>query len=192
MSDDKSKENTSEGRRSERNRSWRGRRHGKNVQAAGLAKKNPEEVPLLRFGSNNNFHKFHEALSKAACREYGHLGKLIELEKYYSPTIPTRAALGITADTEENKLIFHEAVKAHLKLQADMVMNQPKLYGLIWQYLSAESMDEVKHHKDYTTFNDAKGPEGLWKAVVEMHKVHSISKVGVVKRLLARKEYKTI
>jgi hypothetical protein len=27
----------------------------------------------------------------------------------------------------------------------DMVMNQPKLYGLIWQYLRVESMDEVKH-----------------------------------------------
>jgi hypothetical protein len=185
MSDDKSKENTSEGRRSDRNRSWQGRRHGKNVQASGLAKKNPEEVPLLHFGSNNNFHKFREALSKAALREYGHLGKLIELEKYYSPTIPTRAALGITVDTEENKLMFHEAVKAHLKLQADMVTNQPK-------YLSAESMDEVKHHKDYTTFNDAKDPEGLWKAVVETHKVHSISKVGTVKKLSARKEYKTI
>ncbi len=53
-------------------------------------------------------------------------------------------------------------------------------------------MDEVKHHKDYKTFNDAKDPEGLWKAVVEMHKVHLISKVGMVKKLSARKEYKTI
>jgi hypothetical protein len=52
----------------------------------------------------------------------------------------TRAGLGITADTKENKL--------HLKLQTDMVMNQPKLCGLIWQYLSAESMFEVKHHKE--------------------------------------------
>ncbi len=77
-------------------------------------------------------------------------------------------------------------------MQTEMLMNQPKLYGLIWQYLSAESMDEVKHHKEYKTFNDAKDPEGLWKAVVETHKVHSISKVGVVKKLLARKEYKAI
>ncbi len=53
-------------------------------------------------------------------------------------------------------------------------------------------MDEVKHHKEYKTFNDAKDPEGLWKAVVETHKVHSIRKVGVVKKLSARKEYKTI
>jgi hypothetical protein len=48
------------------------RRHGRNAATAGLAKKNPEEIPLLRFGNNNNFHKFREALSKAALREYGH------------------------------------------------------------------------------------------------------------------------
>jgi hypothetical protein len=54
-------------------------------------------------------------LSKAALREYGHLGKLIELEEYYAPNMPTRAGLGLTADTEENKLMYHEAVKAHLK-----------------------------------------------------------------------------
>jgi hypothetical protein len=65
------------------------------------------------------------------------------------------------------------------------------LYGLIWQYLSTESVDEVKHHKEYKTFNEAKDPEGLWKAVVEMHKVHSISKVAVVKKCSARKEYQT-
>jgi hypothetical protein len=31
-------------------------------------KKNPEEIPVLRFGPGNNFHKFKEALSKAALR----------------------------------------------------------------------------------------------------------------------------
>ncbi len=147
-----------------------------------MAKKNPEDIPLLHFGNNNNFHKFHVALSKAALREHGHLGKLITLEELYSPTVHTRMLLGLTDDTKENKLLYHEAVKAHLKMQTEMVLNQPKLYGLIWQYLSPESMDEVKHHKSYKTFNDAKDPEGLWKAVAEMHKVHSLSKVAVVKK----------
>jgi hypothetical protein len=73
-----------------------------------------------------------------------------------------------------------------------MVMNQPKLYGMIWQYLSPESMDEVKNHKEYKTFNDAKDPKGLWKAVVETHKVHSLSKVPVVKKRSARKEYQAL
>jgi hypothetical protein len=109
------KENTAGGKSSEGHCSWRGRRHGRNAQAVGLAKKNPEDIPLLHFGSNNNFHKFCEALSKAAFREYGHLGKLIELEQYYEPKMPTRAGLGLTDDTEENKLLFHEAVNLHYR-----------------------------------------------------------------------------
>ena len=100
MSEDKNKENHSGGRKQDGSRTWRSRRHGRNAGTAGLAKKNPEEIPLLRFGNNNNFHKFREALSKAALREYGHLGKLIELEQYYSPNMPTRAVLGLTDDTE--------------------------------------------------------------------------------------------
>jgi hypothetical protein len=100
--------------------------------------------------------------------------------------------LGLTDDTEENKLLFHEAVKSHLKLQTEMVMNQPKLYGMIWQNLSPESMDEVKNHKEYKTFNDAKDPKGLWKAAVETHKVHLLSKVPVVKKWSAHKEYQAL
>ncbi len=101
MSEDKNKENPGGGKKQDGSRSWRSRRHGRNAATAGLAKKNPEEIPLLHFGNNNNFHKFCEALSKAALREYGHLGKLIKLEAYYSPTMPTRALLGLTDDTEE-------------------------------------------------------------------------------------------
>ncbi len=77
----------------------------------------------------------------------------------------TRLSLGLTDDTGENKLLFHKAVKVHLKLQTEMVINPLKLYGLIWQYLSPESVDEVKHHKEYKKFNEEKNPEGLWKAV---------------------------
>ncbi len=93
------------------------RRYGRNASTAGLAKKKPEDIPLLHFGDNNNFHKFREALSKAVLREYRQFGKLSELDEYYSPTMPTRVALGVTDDMEENKLLFHEAVTAYLKLQ---------------------------------------------------------------------------
>jgi len=46
----------------------------------------------------NNFYKFKAALSEAALREYGNLGKLIEQEKYYIPVLdlPDYKALGIS------------------------------------------------------------------------------------------------
>jgi len=41
----------------------------------------------LRYGPNNNFAKFKEAMSKAALKNYGNLGRLIQLDgRYYQPT----------------------------------------------------------------------------------------------------------
>lgn len=40
-------------------------------------KKDPEATPILKYGANNNFIKFKEAMSKAALKNNGNLGKLI-------------------------------------------------------------------------------------------------------------------
>jgi hypothetical protein len=45
-------------------------------------------IPILRFGPNNNFAKFKEALANKALHEYGDLGRLIELGEYYVPEPP--------------------------------------------------------------------------------------------------------
>lgn len=63
MSEDMNKENVS-GKKLE-GISLGAARHGCKSNA-GLAKKSPKEIPLLWFGHNNNFHKFHEALLNAA------------------------------------------------------------------------------------------------------------------------------
>jgi hypothetical protein len=51
----------------------------------------PEEdkkgIPVLKYGKGNHFYKFREALSEVAMEKYGNLGKLIDLEEYYSPDI---------------------------------------------------------------------------------------------------------
>ena len=44
--------------------------------------KDPEEIPILKYGPSNNFYKFKEALSKTALRDYGHLGTLIKTSEY--------------------------------------------------------------------------------------------------------------
>jgi hypothetical protein len=49
----------------------------------------PEEekkgIPMLRYGKENNFCKFREALSEVVMEKFGNLGKLIDLEEYYLP-----------------------------------------------------------------------------------------------------------
>ena len=39
-------------------------------------KKDAEAIPILKYGPSNNFAKFKEAMSKAALKQYGNLGKL--------------------------------------------------------------------------------------------------------------------
>jgi hypothetical protein len=59
-------------------------------------KKDPEAIPVLKYGPGNNFAKFRDALSKAALKEYGQLGKLIKQERLDKPEEPDRASFVFT------------------------------------------------------------------------------------------------
>jgi hypothetical protein len=78
--------------------------------------KKPEEgktcaVPILKYGKGNNFHKLKAALSEAALKIFGNLGKLIKLEKYYVPklVLPDYAAMGI--DQANEAFLTNKAMK---------------------------------------------------------------------------------
>ena len=68
---------------------------------------------------------------------------------------------------------------------AKMRENRPK-YGLIMQYLSDESKDEIKCQDKYEDIEKTADPKGLWKLVNETHKVTSISRVEDITKLAAR------
>ncbi len=74
-------------------------------------KRDPEEIPVLRYGPANNFSKFKEAMSKAALKNYGNLGRLIQLEgRYYQPTRPDRGDYDLANDTTGlNQTEYHRA-----------------------------------------------------------------------------------
>jgi hypothetical protein len=64
---------------------------GAKMQGRGIQqqkKKDPTEIPILRYGLNNNFSKFKETLSYQAMKQFGDLGRLIELGTYYEPIPP--------------------------------------------------------------------------------------------------------
>ncbi len=57
----------------------KGRQRGRfRRQGPEQKKKDPDAVPILRYGPGNNFMRFKEALSKKVLEEYGALGKLIQ------------------------------------------------------------------------------------------------------------------
>mmetsp|Transcript_10725 Transcript_10725/g.15483 ORF Transcript_10725/g.15483 Transcript_10725/m.15483 type:complete len:193 (-) Transcript_10725:146-724(-) len=91
-----------------------------------------------------------------------------------------------------NKARYIEDVKDHRKEMNKLKKDCPELYGLITQYLSEESLDEIKRQEKYEEIDEAADSEGLWKLVEETHKVTTVSKVEAVTKLSARNTYKTI
>jgi hypothetical protein len=158
--------------------------------------KKPEEkpggLPMLKYGKGNNYFKFKQALAEMAIKEYGNLGKLIELEKYYIPKLelPDYAAMGV--DSSQVKVMQKEATKGLAKEIDKMRADRPRLYGLIRQHMSVESRDEVAQQPDYADWHAEKDPEKLWQAIVKTHKVDSASHVTEVMELTARKAYQGI
>ena len=91
-----------------------------------------------------------------------------------------------------NKTKYIEDLKKYHKEMSKLNENRPKLYGLITQYLSEESLDEIKRQDKWETIDEAADPKGLWKLVEEMHKVNTISKVVSVTKLSAKMTYKSL
>ena len=79
-------------------------------------------VPTLKYG-HGDFHVFKEALSTECLTKYGNMGTLIELGKYYEKAKPDkRDAEFNTGNTDNNKLLYVEALKGWAKIKTDMEM----------------------------------------------------------------------
>ena len=153
-------------------------------------KKDPEEIPVLQYGLNGNFHIYKEAMACTAMKLYGNLGKLIKLGKYYELVEPDAKAYNLENDpTGSKKLAYHENLKEYYRELNTMKNNRPKLYALLLQYLSDESLDEVKRSDKFETVDQETDPEGLWQIIEETHKVNTVSKVQSITKKAARATY---
>ena len=166
-------------------------RGGKGKQFAPQVRKQPGEIPMLKFGTGNNFQVFKEAISKDGVKDFGHLGTLFETRKLYEPKMPTEAEFVSLPAAKVQNLMYTEAVKGYMKQVNEITMNPPKLFRYIWQYLSPESIDEVKHQADYANFNKNKDPVKLWKTIVKTHEINSMSRIPEVVKRAARKDYQS-
>ncbi len=176
-----------EQKRQEQRKPWQ-KKH--QYQRPEAKKKDLEEIPILKYGPNNNFPKFKEALSKAALKNYGNLGKLIKQGSYYTPKIPDRADYDMQNDPDGlNKMAYLEDMKEYRKEIKAMEKDRPKLYALILQYLSEESLEEIKREDGRDDVEEATDPEGLWVYVEKTHKVNTISKVPTVTKMSTRTTY---
>ena len=138
------KENVGKG--GETSKPWR---KGRGKQYAPQVRKQPGEVPILRFGQANSFYAFKETISKAAVEQFGHDRNLFKSGVLYVPPMPDPKDFSSITDPKISDLMYTEAVKAYTRKVNHGKMAAPKIYGYIWKYLSLESQDEVKHQADY-------------------------------------------
>lgn len=149
-------------------------------------------VPILRYGANTNFLKFKEKLSRAALKEYGDLGRLIEDMRYYEPPMIDEDDYHLDDDPRQVQIrLYTDAMRERLKSIREMRDDRSKLYAMIETYLSKESLDEIKQHRNYDTFHAEKDPLELWKAVTDTHRVISVSKVAAVMKQTAKDNFET-
>jgi hypothetical protein len=125
-------------------------------------------------------------------KEYGQLGKLIKQETIERPVEPDRSSYNFSDPDRLDRALYLEELKLYHRKIEDYDKNAPKLYGLILQYLSNESLEAVKKDEGWETIEADADLEGLWKVVVQKHKVHSASEVGQIVKLSARQLYRSM
>jgi len=133
-------------------------------------KKDAEGVPILKYGPNNNFMRFQEALSKKALEEYGMLGKLILKGKIENLVEPDKADFDLK--DEYDKVAYLEELKLYQKLRSKQKEKKPKLYATILKYLSEESLEAVRKGNDWDKAEEEVDPERLWEIIFDKHRVH--------------------
>ena len=123
-------------------------------------------------------------------KNYGNLGKLIKQGRYYKPEEPDRNEYDMQNDPDGlNKLAYLEDMKEYRKEIKAMEKDRPKLFALILQYLSDESLEEIKRDEVWDDVEEDTDPEGLWILIKKTHKVNMISKVETITKLSARATY---
>ncbi len=63
-------------------------------------KKDPDAIPILKYGPSNNSMRFKEALMKKALLEFGNLGKIINQGFIIMPDLPDGDTYGLDVDPD--------------------------------------------------------------------------------------------
>jgi hypothetical protein len=112
---------------------------------------------------------------------------LIKTGEYYIPDPPEVADYDLVNDSYGlNKASYLRQQKLYMRHWEDMLNNRAKLYALIWQYLSQESIAEVKRHQDVEVIKANRDVQRLWEIIEETHKVFTISRIAaIIKKISA-------
>jgi len=149
-----------------------------------------ETVPILKFGTTNNWIDFKKKMSTAAKKKFGELGFIIDKEIY--PTYPATDKSGYVTQNDPfgfEKARLIELEKERLKKVSKLEHDKIPLYAFIYSKLSRESDDELKRSKDYNKLHEKGDPSELWKALKKIHLVTTVSKNAAIVLQQAKMDY---
>ena len=138
---------------------------------------------------------FEKAMSIYALREFGNLGHLIELGRYWDPPeieMPNRDDFNEYEDPFGlRRADLLEQVKARRRLIEDMKAKRASFFAALYGQLSPESEEKVKQCESWELTDAAKDPLGLWRCIKE---THILAQTGSNERdrMNVRKHYSSI
>ncbi len=177
----------------DRKRGGNSRRNEGPRQQSGFVQ---QAVPMLRYGTGNNFILFKERLALAASKEYGLLARFIETGEYYVPPEVDHTRYDLMNENKSirviNKELYKEALKERARSIRNMDTEKDSIYAFIMQFMSHESLDVVKLRDDYESFSRRHDPLELWKAIEVTHKVATTGQQPAIVKSEARQHYQQI
>jgi hypothetical protein len=170
--------------------------------AAGESKNAGEKRAILTYAEGRgevqtNFLVCKEAWSIELKELYGNAGRLLELDKHFTPEdIPSPGM--VEAKTEEQKAtndmameLYREERKLRLREIRYLQSDYPKIYAYMWNRMSTESRAKVRTTKDWDKTERDNCPLGLWGAIKLTH-MAATSASAENDRQRARAAYSTI
>ena len=127
---------------------------------------------------------------RAAMDRFGNIAKLIETKKNCQP--PEIDTSWLNLSDRDDKAVYLDMRKERAKIIMRSQEDESKLYAMILGKMSQESLDEIKRHKEYNTFNVDKDPLKLWQAIEDLHMVSTNSKISEVIKANAFQNYSSI
>ena len=158
-------------------------------------KKDPEppKLLMLKYGRENNFAQWKEAMRNEVAIEYGLLASIIDEGELVHPA--DVIVDDYDEDADPNGFILH-ALRARLserqKTIARMEAQMPKCRALMWKHLSRESMEAVHRHEDYDDEEHRNDPLQLFLSIKATHSIGGEAHGEIGRRAATRQAYKSL
>ena len=157
-------------------------------------KAEPSTLVMLRHGATTNFMTWKEAMRNEIAQRYGSLlAAIIDHGEIFDPPDVDEGQYDLDNDPhgiQRHRLMT--AITCHQKAIATRDNDEPKVYALMWQHLSRESIEAVLRHEGFNPEENLNDAGILYRAIKATHPVGGGALDGVSRRAHARQAYKSM